>query len=194
MKTVAERIQSPSAKGLIKLAQWARQSNGSAGAARQATSSPKICVAWRCDGRRWRADRPGCERLGCCPRAMCGANTGAQHHAGTLAARFQTPVGVLRRLGRRVSGTLLRPKTQHGLALPHREPVAPHPAAQCLFDLFNGVAEDKGVTLGSECRRHRSGLADRAPTCRRTAAWRRLSPKRNTYTRFRLRFSVDQTA
>jgi hypothetical protein len=63
-----------------------------------------------------------------------------------------------------------------------------------LFDFFNGVAEDKGVTLGFECRRHRSGLADRAPTCRRTAAWRRLSPERNTYTRFRLRFSVGQTA
>lgn len=51
------------------------------------------------------------------------------------------------RLGRMVSDMLLLAKTEHGLALPHREPVALHEAAQALFDFFDVVAEEKGVTL-----------------------------------------------
>jgi two-component system heavy metal sensor histidine kinase CusS len=51
------------------------------------------------------------------------------------------------RLGRMVSDMLLLAKTEHGLALPHREPVALHQAAQSLFDFFDVVAEDKAVTL-----------------------------------------------
>ena len=51
------------------------------------------------------------------------------------------------RLGRMVSDMLLLAKTDHGLALPHREPVALHQAAQALFDYFDVVAEEKGVTL-----------------------------------------------
>ncbi len=51
------------------------------------------------------------------------------------------------RLGRMVSDMLLLAKTQHGLALPHREPVALHRAAQALFDYFDVVAEEKSVTL-----------------------------------------------
>ncbi|MFT5933416.1 MAG: two-component system heavy metal sensor histidine kinase CusS [Hydrogenophaga sp.] len=51
------------------------------------------------------------------------------------------------RLGRMVSDMLLLAKTEHGLALPHREPVALHQAAQALFDFFDVVAEEKGVTL-----------------------------------------------
>jgi two-component system heavy metal sensor histidine kinase CusS len=51
------------------------------------------------------------------------------------------------RLGRMVSDMLLLAKTEHGLALPHREPVALHQSAQALFDFFDVVAEEKGVTL-----------------------------------------------
>jgi two-component system heavy metal sensor histidine kinase CusS len=51
------------------------------------------------------------------------------------------------RLGRMVSDMLLLAKTQHGLALPHREPVALHQATQALLDFFDVVAEEKGVTL-----------------------------------------------
>ena len=51
------------------------------------------------------------------------------------------------RLGRMVSDMLLLAKTQHGLALPHREPLALHQTAQALFDYFDVVAEEKGVSL-----------------------------------------------
>ena len=54
------------------------------------------------------------------------------------------------RLGRMVSDMLLLAQTQHGLALPHREPVALHQLAQALFDFFDVVAEEKGVTLALE--------------------------------------------
>ena len=54
------------------------------------------------------------------------------------------------RLGHMVSDMLLLAQTQHGLALPHREPVALHQLAQALFDFFDVVAEEKGVTLALE--------------------------------------------
>lgn len=67
----------------------------------------------------------------------------AASYRDTLASNAEE----FQRLGRMVSDMLLLAKTQHGLALPHREPVALHQAAQALFDFFDVVAEEKGVTL-----------------------------------------------
>ena len=67
----------------------------------------------------------------------------AASYRDTLASNAEE----LQRLGRMVSDMLLLAKTEHGLALPHREPVALHQAAQALFDYFDVVAEEKGVSL-----------------------------------------------
>ncbi len=67
----------------------------------------------------------------------------APAYRDTLASNAEE----FQRLGRMVSDMLLLAKTDHGLALPHREPVALHQAAQALFDYFDVVAEEKGVTL-----------------------------------------------
>jgi two-component system heavy metal sensor histidine kinase CusS len=74
----------------------------------------------------------------------------------TLAKRRDTPAyrdtlasnaEEFQRLGRMVSDMLLLAKTEHGLALPHREPVGLHQVTQSLLDFFEVVAEDKGVKL-----------------------------------------------
>ena len=67
----------------------------------------------------------------------------ASAYRDTLASNAEE----FQRLGRMVSDMLLLAKTDHGLALPHREPVALHQAAQALFDYFDVVAEEKGVSL-----------------------------------------------
>ena len=67
----------------------------------------------------------------------------AASYRDTLASNAEE----FQRLGRMVSDMLLLAKTQHGLALPHREPVALHQEAQALFDYFDVVAEEKGVSL-----------------------------------------------
>ena len=70
----------------------------------------------------------------------------AASYRDTLASNAEE----FQRLGRMVSDMLLLAQTQHGLALPHREPVALHQLAQALFDFFDVVAEEKGVTLALE--------------------------------------------
>jgi two-component system heavy metal sensor histidine kinase CusS len=67
----------------------------------------------------------------------------AASYCDTLASNAEE----FQRMGRMVSDMLLLAKTEHGLALPHRGPVALHEAAQSLFDFFDVVAEEKGVTL-----------------------------------------------
>jgi two-component system heavy metal sensor histidine kinase CusS len=67
----------------------------------------------------------------------------AADYRDTLASNAEE----FQRLGRMVSDMLLLAKTRHGLALPHREPVALQQEAQALFDFFDVVAEEKGVTL-----------------------------------------------
>ena len=51
------------------------------------------------------------------------------------------------RLGRMVSDMLLLAKTEHGLALPHREPIRLRDEVQALFDFYDVVADDKGIRL-----------------------------------------------
>ena len=51
------------------------------------------------------------------------------------------------RLGRMVSDMLLLAKTEHGLALPHREPVALREQTQALFDFYDVVADERGIVL-----------------------------------------------
>jgi two-component system, OmpR family, heavy metal sensor histidine kinase CusS len=54
------------------------------------------------------------------------------------------------RLARMVSDMLLLAKTEHGLALPHREPIALQDEVQALFDFYDAVAEEKRVMLIQE--------------------------------------------
>jgi two-component system heavy metal sensor histidine kinase CusS len=77
----------------------------------------------------------------------------AASYRDTLASNAEE----FQRLARMVSDMLLLAKTQHGLALPHREPVALHQAAQALFDFFDVVAEEKGITLKLEGQAHTQG-------------------------------------
>ncbi|AOW12598.1 hypothetical protein LPB72_16295 [Hydrogenophaga crassostreae] len=51
------------------------------------------------------------------------------------------------RLGRMVSDMLLLAKTEHGLALPHREPVPLREQVQALFDFYDVVADERGIAL-----------------------------------------------
>lgn len=51
------------------------------------------------------------------------------------------------RLARMVSDMLLLAKTEHGLALPHREPIALEEEVQALFDFYDAVADEKQVAL-----------------------------------------------
>jgi two-component system heavy metal sensor histidine kinase CusS len=51
------------------------------------------------------------------------------------------------RLGRMVSDMLLLAKTEHGLALPHREPIRLRDEVQALFDFYDVVADDQGIAL-----------------------------------------------
>lgn len=50
-------------------------------------------------------------------------------------------------MGRMVSDMLLLAKTEHGLALPHREAVALREQAQALFDFYDVVADERGIAL-----------------------------------------------
>jgi two-component system, OmpR family, heavy metal sensor histidine kinase CusS len=52
------------------------------------------------------------------------------------------------RLARMVSDMLLLAKTEHGLALPHREPIDLQDEVRALFDFYDAVADEKQVTLG----------------------------------------------
>lgn len=67
----------------------------------------------------------------------------ADTYRDTLASNAEE----FQRLGRMVSDMLLLAKTEHGLSLPHREPVSLHQTAQGLFDYFDVMAEEKGITL-----------------------------------------------
>ena len=51
------------------------------------------------------------------------------------------------RLGRMVSDMLLLAKTEHGLVLPHKEPVALRIQAQALLDFYDVVADEKDIDL-----------------------------------------------
>lgn len=51
------------------------------------------------------------------------------------------------RLARMVSDMLYLAKTEHGLELPHREPISLEQEVQALFDFYEAVAEDAGVLL-----------------------------------------------
>ncbi|QCB46034.1 heavy metal sensor histidine kinase [Hydrogenophaga sp. PAMC20947] len=61
------------------------------------------------------------------------------------------------RLGRMVSDMLLLAKTEHGLALPHREPVSLRAQVQALLDFYDVVADEKGITLVLEGEATTSG-------------------------------------
>jgi len=51
------------------------------------------------------------------------------------------------RMGRMVSDMLLLAKTEHGLALPHREAVNLREQVQALFDFYDVVADERGIAL-----------------------------------------------
>lgn len=53
----------------------------------------------------------------------------------------------LQRLSRMVSDMLLLAKTEHGLALPGREPIAVATEVQALFDFYEALAAEKGLRL-----------------------------------------------
>ena len=53
------------------------------------------------------------------------------------------------RLGRMVSDMLLLAKTEHGLALLHREPVVLHEQVQGLLDFYSVIADEKEITLST---------------------------------------------
>jgi two-component system heavy metal sensor histidine kinase CusS len=61
------------------------------------------------------------------------------------------------RLGRMVSDMLLLAKTEHGLALPHREPIALRPQVQALFDFHDVVADERDIALVLEGEATTSG-------------------------------------
>ncbi|WP_372657822.1 heavy metal sensor histidine kinase [Hydrogenophaga sp.] len=61
------------------------------------------------------------------------------------------------RLARMVSDMLLLAKTEHGLALPHREPIALRDEVQALFEFYDAVADEKNVTLVLEGEAHMAG-------------------------------------
>ena len=52
------------------------------------------------------------------------------------------------RLARMVSDMLYLAKTEHGLELPHRESVALEDEVQALFDFYEAVADEAGISLG----------------------------------------------
>jgi two-component system heavy metal sensor histidine kinase CusS len=54
------------------------------------------------------------------------------------------------RLARMVSDMLLLAKTEHGIELPHREPVALRDEVQALFDFYEAVADEKRIRLQCE--------------------------------------------
>lgn len=51
------------------------------------------------------------------------------------------------RLARMVSDMLFLAKTEHGLALPHREAISLECEVQALFDFYDAVADEKGICL-----------------------------------------------
>ena len=67
----------------------------------------------------------------------------APAYRDTLASNAEE----FQRLGRMVSDMLLLAKTEHGLALPHREPIRLREEVQALFDFYDAVADDKGIGL-----------------------------------------------
>lgn len=70
----------------------------------------------------------------------------APAYRDTLASNAEE----FQRLGRMVSDMLLLAKTEHGLSLPHREPIRLREEAQALFDFYDVVADDKGIALALE--------------------------------------------
>jgi two-component system, OmpR family, heavy metal sensor histidine kinase CusS len=70
----------------------------------------------------------------------------APAYRDTLASNAEE----FQRLGRMVSDMLLLAKTEHGLALPHREPVQLRDEVQALFDFYDVVADDQGIALALE--------------------------------------------
>ncbi len=70
----------------------------------------------------------------------------APAYRDTLASNAEE----FQRLGRMVSDMLLLAKTEHGLALPHREPVRLRDEVQALFDFYDVVADDQGIVLALE--------------------------------------------
>jgi two-component system, OmpR family, heavy metal sensor histidine kinase CusS len=67
----------------------------------------------------------------------------AADYRDTLASNAEE----FQRLGRMVSDMLLLAKTEHGLALPHRESVNLQEQAQALFDFYDVVADERGIAL-----------------------------------------------
>lgn len=67
----------------------------------------------------------------------------AASYRDTLASNAEE----FQRLGRMVSDMLLLAKTEHGLALPQREPVALREQAQALFDFYDVVADERRIAL-----------------------------------------------
>ena len=67
----------------------------------------------------------------------------AAAYRDTLASNAEE----FQRLGRMVSDMLLLAKTEHGLALPHREPIALREQVQALFDFYDVVADERGISL-----------------------------------------------
>ena len=67
----------------------------------------------------------------------------AAAYRDTLASNAEE----FQRLGRMVSDMLLLAKTEHGLTLPNREPVALREQVQALFDFYDVVADERGIVL-----------------------------------------------
>lgn len=67
----------------------------------------------------------------------------AASYRDTLASNAEE----FQRLGRMVSDMLLLAKTEHGLALPHRESIDLRHQAQALFDFYDVVADERGIAL-----------------------------------------------
>lgn len=70
----------------------------------------------------------------------------ASAYRDTLASNAEE----FQRLGRMVSDMLLLAKTEHGLALPHREQVALGEQTRALFDFYDAVAEERSIRLRLE--------------------------------------------
>jgi two-component system heavy metal sensor histidine kinase CusS len=70
-----------------------------------------------------------------------------QRDASTYRDTLASNAEEFQRLGRMVSDMLLLAKTEHGLALPHREPIALRPQVQALFDFYDVVADERGIAL-----------------------------------------------
>lgn len=77
----------------------------------------------------------------------------ATTYQDTLASNAEE----LQRLSRMVSDMLFLAKAEHGLALPHREPIDLHTELLALFDFYDALAEDRHLSLQLTGTAHTEG-------------------------------------